>query len=88
MEKNKDTESIYRCDALREILKEVHSLFTMFHESLRALLDKQLSGELARSHLYSFVLDYLTGKIAPYLNLQVESHLLVSHFHADLQFVQ
>lgn len=67
VEKNKDTESIYRCDGLREILKEVHSLFMMFHGSLRSLLDKQPSGELARSQLYSFVLDYLTefhiGKI-------------------------
>lgn len=60
VEKNKDTESVWRCDALREILKEVHSLYMMFHGSLRSLLDKQPSGELARSQLYSFVLDYLT----------------------------
>lgn len=60
VEKNKDTESVWRCDALREIIKEIHSLFIMFHGSLRSLLDKQPSGELARSHLYSFVLDYLT----------------------------
>ncbi|XP_038974917.1 vacuolar fusion protein CCZ1 homolog [Phoenix dactylifera] len=61
VDKNKDTESIWRCDALRGILKEVHSLFTMFHGSLRALLEKQPSGELARNHLYSFITDYLTG---------------------------
>lgn len=66
VEKNKDTESVWRCDALREILKEVHSLFMMFHGSLRSLLDKQPSGELVRSHLYSFVLDYLTGKTTIY----------------------
>ncbi|XP_038985308.1 vacuolar fusion protein CCZ1 homolog isoform X1 [Phoenix dactylifera] len=60
VDKNKDTESIWRCDALRGILKEVHSLFTMFHGSLRALLEKQPSGELARNHLYSFITDYLT----------------------------
>lgn len=60
VEKNKDTESVWRCDALREILKEVHSLFVMFHGSIRNLLEKQPSGELARSHLYTFVEDYLT----------------------------
>ncbi|XP_020274421.1 vacuolar fusion protein CCZ1 homolog isoform X2 [Asparagus officinalis] len=59
-EKNKDIESVWRCDALRQVLKEVHSLFIMFHGSLRSLLDKQPTGELARSQLYSFVLDYLT----------------------------
>ncbi|XP_073109939.1 vacuolar fusion protein CCZ1 homolog isoform X2 [Elaeis guineensis] len=60
VDKNKDAESIWRGDALRDVLKEVHSLFTMFHGSLRALLEKQPSGELARSHLYSFITDYLT----------------------------
>lgn len=60
VDKNKDTESVWRCDALQGILKEVHSLFTMFHGSLRSLLEKQPSGALARSHLYSFIIDYLT----------------------------
>ncbi|OAY66127.1 Vacuolar fusion protein CCZ, partial [Ananas comosus] len=60
VEKNKDNESIWRCDSLQSILKEVHSLFKMFHGPLRALLDKQPSGELTRSHLYSFITDYLT----------------------------
>lgn len=62
MEKSKDNESDWRFDALRGILKEVHYLFMMFHGSLRALLEKQPSGELARSRLYPFVIDYLTGK--------------------------
>ena len=61
-EKNKDNESAWRFDALRDILKEAHYLFMMFHGSLRALLEKQPSGELARSRLYPFVTDYLTGK--------------------------
>ncbi|XP_039127339.1 vacuolar fusion protein CCZ1 homolog [Dioscorea cayenensis subsp. rotundata] len=60
MEKSKDNESDWRFDALRGILKEVHYLFMMFHGSLRALLEKQPSGELARSRLYPFVIDYLT----------------------------
>ncbi|XP_072977134.1 vacuolar fusion protein CCZ1 homolog [Typha angustifolia] len=60
VEKNKDNESVWRCNALQGVLKELHSLFKMFHGPVRALLDKQPSGELARSHLYSFVTDYLT----------------------------
>ncbi|KAG0485610.1 hypothetical protein HPP92_009689 [Vanilla planifolia] len=35
-------------------------LFVMFLGSVRMLLDKQPSGELARTHLYFFVTDYLT----------------------------
>ncbi|CAA6664771.1 unnamed protein product [Spirodela intermedia] len=60
VEKNKDTEHVWRCDGLRVVLKEVHSLFVMFYGPLQSLLDKQPSGDLARSHLYSFVTDYLT----------------------------
>ncbi|KAJ6797804.1 vacuolar fusion protein CCZ1-like protein isoform X2 [Iris pallida] len=59
LEKNKDTESIWRCDPLQETLKEIHSLFVMFHGTLRGLLEKQPSGELVRSHLFSFVTDYI-----------------------------
>lgn len=62
MEKSKDTEAIWRIDALRRVLKEVHSLFIMFIGSIRALLDKEPGGELARTHLYSFIMDYLSGK--------------------------
>lgn len=61
VEKNKDNESDWRCDALIDVLKEAHSLFTMFNGSLQALLDKQPSGELARSRLYTFINDYLSG---------------------------
>ncbi|WOL06612.1 vacuolar fusion protein [Canna indica] len=60
VEKNRDSESVWRCDALRDILKEVHSLFTMFNGPLQSLIDKQPSGELARSRLYTFITDYLT----------------------------
>ncbi|XP_040383061.1 vacuolar fusion protein CCZ1 homolog isoform X1 [Oryza brachyantha] len=60
VEKNKDTESTWRCDALQGILKEVHSLFTMFHGPIRTLLDRQPSAELARGHLRTFVTDYLS----------------------------
>lgn len=34
----------------------------MFHGYLKTLLDKQPSGEFARTHLYYFVTDYLAGK--------------------------
>ncbi|GKV23601.1 hypothetical protein SLEP1_g33309 [Rubroshorea leprosula] len=59
VEKSKEAEAIWRTDALREVLKEVHSLFMMFHGSIRALLDKEPGGGLTRSHLYPFVMDYL-----------------------------
>ncbi|XP_042417585.1 vacuolar fusion protein CCZ1 homolog isoform X2 [Zingiber officinale] len=60
VEKVKDSESIWRCDALQAILREIHSLFTMFNGSLQNILDKQPSGALARSCLYTFITDYLT----------------------------
>ncbi|KAG9443948.1 hypothetical protein H6P81_015288 [Aristolochia fimbriata] len=60
VEKNKELEHKYLTAALQAFLKEVHSLFVMFHGSIRALLEKQPGGELARSHLYSFIMDYLT----------------------------
>lgn len=62
MEKSKEYEAIWRTDALRKVLKEVHSLFVMFHGSIRAMLDKDPGGVLARSHLYPFIMDYLGGK--------------------------
>ncbi|KAK1390110.1 vacuolar fusion protein CCZ1-like [Heracleum sosnowskyi] len=61
VEKSNETEAIWRIDALRGILKEVHSLFMMFHGSIRALLDKETSGGLIRKHLYSFIMDYLSA---------------------------
>ncbi|XP_068658908.1 vacuolar fusion protein CCZ1 homolog [Aristolochia californica] len=60
VEKNKELEPTYQTAALQAFLKEVHSLFVMFHGSIRALLEKEPGGGLARSHLYSFVMDYLT----------------------------
>ncbi|XP_062191871.1 vacuolar fusion protein CCZ1 homolog isoform X2 [Phragmites australis] len=63
VEKTKDNESTWRCGALQEILKEVHSLFAMFHGPIRTLLDRQPSAELARGHLRTFVTDYLSDFI-------------------------
>ncbi|KAL5553290.1 hypothetical protein UlMin_040691 [Ulmus minor] len=60
VEKNKESEAVWRIDALRKVLKEVHSLFVMFHGTIRALLDKEPGGGLARSHLYPFIMDYLS----------------------------
>ncbi|KAM5566936.1 vacuolar fusion protein CCZ1 [Rosa sericea] len=59
VEKSMEYEAKWRTDALRRVLKEVHSLFVMFHGSVRAMLDKDPGGVLARSHLYPFVMDYL-----------------------------
>ncbi|KAH9746054.1 vacuolar fusion protein CCZ1 [Citrus sinensis] len=60
VEKGKDSDAIWRIDALRKVLKEVHSLFVMFYGSIRAMLEKDPSGGLIRSHLYPFIMDYLS----------------------------
>ncbi|KAJ4829257.1 Vacuolar fusion protein CCZ1 A, partial [Turnera subulata] len=52
--------TIWRVDALRKVLKEVHSLFVMFHGSVRAMLEEEPSGARIRSHLYPFIMDYLS----------------------------
>lgn len=57
--KSKETEAIWRIEALRSVLKEIHSLFIMFHGSIRVLLDKEPGGGLTRSHLFTFIMDYL-----------------------------
>lgn len=62
VEKSKDDEPVWRCESLQGVLKEVHALFKMFYRSIYALLDKKPSGELARSHLHSFITDYLSGE--------------------------
>ncbi|XP_059281053.1 vacuolar fusion protein CCZ1 homolog B-like isoform X1 [Lycium ferocissimum] len=56
-----ESEAIWRTAALRNVLKEVHSLFVMFHGSIRALLDREPSGGLTRTHLYYFIMDYLSA---------------------------
>ncbi|CAN4087676.1 unnamed protein product [Withania somnifera] len=56
-----ESEAIWRTSALRNVLKEVHSLFVMFHGSIRALLDREPSGGLTRTHLYYFIMDYLSA---------------------------
>ncbi|XP_010497601.1 PREDICTED: uncharacterized protein LOC104774895 isoform X2 [Camelina sativa] len=78
VEKNKETGAIWRIDALRRVLKEVHSLFVMFHGSLRALIEKEPTGELTRSQLYPFFTDYLT-------NLFVGKKLQLPTFHETLR---
>ena len=62
MEKNKEVQATWRMDALQKLLKEIHSLFLMFHGPIRLLLEKEPTGEVSRSHLYSFIMDYLSGK--------------------------
>lgn len=64
VEKSKESEAIWRIDALRKVLMEIHSLFVMFHGSIRALLEKEPGGGLARTHLYPFIRDYLSGKLS------------------------
>ncbi|CAI9761946.1 unnamed protein product [Fraxinus pennsylvanica] len=60
VEKSKESEAIWRIDALQRVLKEVHSLFVMFHGSVRTLVDKEPTGGFVRSHLYYFIMDYLS----------------------------
>lgn len=60
VEKSKETEGIWRTDALRKVLKEMHSLFVMFHGYVRALLDNEPAGGLVRPQMYSFFRDYLS----------------------------
>lgn len=64
VENSKEGECIWRTDALREVLVEVHSLFMMFHGSIRALLEKEPGGGFIRSALFSFVLDYLSDNFS------------------------
>ncbi|XP_021722506.1 vacuolar fusion protein CCZ1 homolog B-like isoform X2 [Chenopodium quinoa] len=78
VEKNKELEGIWRIEALRGMLKEVHSLFVMFNGSIRAMLDKESTGALIRSHLFSFITDYLFDFLAG-KKLQLPS------FHDSLQ---
>jgi hypothetical protein len=68
VEKSKDDEPVWRCEALQGVLKEVHSLFKMFHMSIHAMLDKQPSGELVRCHLHAFITDYLSGELLSMLH--------------------
>ncbi|KAM7259405.1 hypothetical protein ACFE04_015146 [Oxalis oulophora] len=61
VEKSKEFEVSRRIEALRKVLKEIHCLFVLFHGSIRTMLEKEPSGGLVRSHLYPFIMDYLTG---------------------------
>ncbi|KAK1313075.1 hypothetical protein QJS10_CPA06g02115 [Acorus calamus] len=60
VDKNKESEAVWRCDALQAVLKEAHSLFLMFHGSVRNLLEKQPGGGLARTHLERGTVQMLT----------------------------
>ncbi|XP_074289993.1 vacuolar fusion protein CCZ1 homolog B-like isoform X2 [Silene latifolia] len=64
VEKNRELEGIWRIDALRSMLKEVHSLFVMFNGSVREMLDKDSSGALLHPLLYSFITDNLYDLIS------------------------
>ncbi|KAI4357486.1 hypothetical protein L6164_001433 [Bauhinia variegata] len=78
VEKSNDSEPIYRDDALRKVLKEIHSLFVMFHGSIRAMLEKETGGGLIRRHLHSFIMDYLR-------DFFVGKKLLLPSFHDCLK---
>ncbi|CAM8879628.1 unnamed protein product [Rhodiola kirilowii] len=62
---DKEVEAVWRTEALRTILKEVHSLFTMFHGSIRSVLEAEPDGRLVRSSLFSFIMDYLKAFYNP-----------------------
>ncbi|KAL6552166.1 Vacuolar fusion protein CCZ1 A [Orobanche gracilis] len=61
VEKDKNSEAIWRVDALRRVLKEAHSLFVMFHGLVRALVDREPTGGLVRTHLYYFIMDFFSA---------------------------
>ncbi|CAI0432062.1 unnamed protein product [Linum tenue] len=60
VDKSKESKAACQVDALRKVLKEVHSLFVLFHGTMRSMLEKETSGGLIRSHLYPFITDYLS----------------------------
>lgn len=66
LEKRKENGELGRTSALQAVLREAHGLFTLFYGSIRALLLKNPSGDIARSCLHAFLPDYLaefmTGK--------------------------
>lgn len=65
VEKSKDTDAIWRTDALRKVLKEMHSLFVMFHGYIRTSLDSEpATGGFVRPQMYSFFRDYLSDFVA------------------------
>ncbi|CAI0432087.1 unnamed protein product [Linum tenue] len=61
VDKSKESKAACQVDALRKVLKEVHSLFVLFHGTMRSMLEKETSGGLIRSHLYPFITDYLSA---------------------------
>ncbi|KAL3630199.1 Vacuolar fusion protein CCZ1 A [Castilleja foliolosa] len=61
IEKDKESEAIWRVDALRKVLKEAHSLFVMFHGLVRVMVDREPTGGLVRTHLYYFIMDFLSA---------------------------
>ncbi|XP_031397106.1 vacuolar fusion protein CCZ1 homolog B-like isoform X2 [Punica granatum] len=73
VEKSKEAEAMWRIDALRKVLKEVHSLFVVFHGSIRTLLLKDPTGGIVRPHLYTFIMDYLSDFLAGKQKLHLPS---------------
>lgn len=65
VEKSIDSEAIWRSDALRKVLKEMHYLFVMFHGYIRTSLDSEpAAGGFVRPQMYSFFRDYLSDFVA------------------------
>eukprot|EP00252_Welwitschia_mirabilis_P001856 TRINITY_DN1181_c0_g1_i1.p1 TRINITY_DN1181_c0_g1~~TRINITY_DN1181_c0_g1_i1.p1 ORF type:complete len:516 (+),score=102.53 TRINITY_DN1181_c0_g1_i1:312-1859(+) len=63
IEKVKESDELCRHEALRAILKEAHSLFTMFYGPIRPLLEKQPDATSVRDFLHVFLSDYLSDFI-------------------------
>lgn len=78
LEKRKENGELGRTGALQAVLREAHGLFTLFYGSIRALLLKNPSGDIARSCLNAFLPDYLAGWL---------DHLAASNTLAFLVFV-
>lgn len=64
LEKRKENGELGRTSALQAVLKEAHGLFTLFYGSIRALLLKNQTGDIARSCLHAFFPDYLSDFMA------------------------
>lgn len=60
VEKKKENGEPVRSCALQGVLKEAHGLFSLFYGSIRTLLAKHPTGDVARRYLYAFFPDYLS----------------------------
>eukprot|EP00250_Pteridium_aquilinum_P012618 c20839_g1_i2 orf=227-1765(+) len=78
LEKRKEIGELGRTSALQAVLREAHGLFTLFYGSIRALLLKNPSGDIARGCLHAFLPDYLT-------DFMIGKKLLMPSFQGGLQ---